>query len=545
MIQFLFAILLSAGALFAQPRIDNDGIVNAASYSTRIAQGSMIVIFGAGLGPATLQSAPTLPLPAELAGTRVRIGSLDAFMIYTSARQVAAIVPSAAPVGAADVTVTFNGQTSPSRGVNIAATDFGIFTRNSGGYGPGVVQNFVSATSTPTNGLTAAANPGQTLIVYGSGLGAIDTADNVAPGVKPLNASVQVIAGGRTVTPTYAGRSPNFPALDQVNFVLPADIPPGCYIPVAVRVGNRISNTATIAVRTNGSVCEHPYGLDESTLRRLDAGQTITLGNISVGKFNFAGLITGETADALFGEVDANSLYIQSSQIPGVANSPIAIDTSGVVIGAPGTCSVLSFNPQETTDTPDLPEIAVVRALDAGAALRLSGPGGKTSMLTKAQGDGKYEATLSFAGSNFLQAGRWELSGQGGPDIGVFTAAIDLPEPMAWSNKTSTVSRSQPFAVSWTGSGGNDMVLITGISFQGGLLNPQPMGAFVCTALASSRTFSVPANIVSQLAAGEGAVIVASGGLGPRSTIPLTRGGNLDFVAFTYFSLDSGLVRFQ
>jgi hypothetical protein len=55
----------------------------------------------------------------------------------------------------------------------------------------------------------------------------------------------------------------------------------------------------------------------------------------------------------------------------------------------------------------------------------------------------------------------------------------------------------------------------------------------------------VPANIVSQLPAGEGALLLINQGTGSRPTIPLVRGGNLDLAAFTYSFIDSAQLRFQ
>jgi uncharacterized protein (TIGR03437 family) len=551
------ALFLLTSAAFAQPRINNGGILNAASYGSLsasgsgLAQGAMITIFGEGLGPATLVSAQSLPLPTELAGTRVRIGNQDAYLIYTSARQVAAIVPSTVPVGAADVTVTFSAQTSPVQRVNIVAADFGIFTRNSGGYGPAIIQNFVSDTNVPLNQLTTSATPGQTVILYGTGLGAIDVPDNVAPGLKPARVNVQVIVGGRTVAPAYAGRSPNFPALDQINFVLPSDVATGCYVPVSVRSGNRISNAGSVAIRGTGGICEHPLGLQESSLRRLDAGQTITAAFMSLDKYNFAGLAGGEAANARFAEVDASGLFAQSGLSQFARNLPLPVDTSAVVIGAPGQCFVTNISPQETTDAPDLPDNSAVRSLDAGSVLRLSGPSTGIPDLTRTRA-GTYEAILSgsLLGSparRVLQAGQWQLSGTGGTDVAAFTASITLPDPLTLGSPPASVSRSSSLTVNWTGGSANDLVNIAGLSIPGGLLNAgnSLVGAFVCTALASARTFTVPSTIVSQLPAGDGALLLLGAGQGSRPNIPLVRGGNVDIAAFVYTFIDSAQLRFQ
>jgi uncharacterized protein (TIGR03437 family) len=557
--RLLSFFLLLASALVAQPRINQGGILNAASYGSLsapgsgIAQGAMIAIFGENLGPATLVNASSLPLPTELAGTRIRVGNADAYLIYTSARQVGAIVPSTVPTGAAEITATFNGQTSQAQRVSIVAADFGIFTRNSAGYGPAITQNFISDTNVPLNQLTTAAAPGQTVILYGTGLGGIDIPDNVAPGVKPARVTVQVVVGGRTVSPTYAGRSPNFPALDQINFVLPGDVATGCYVPVTVRAGNRISNAGSLAIRTGGGVCEHPLGLVESALQRLESGQTITMGSLSLNKFNFAGLAAGEAAAASFAEVDASGVFVQSGLSSLASNLPLSIDTSAVTVGRPGQCFVTTIDPQETTDTPDLPANPAVRVLDAGSTLRLSGPAGRARDLTRAQGGTSYAAPLSssFLGGTapaFLQAGAWQIAGTGGADVAAFTAAVTLPDSLTLSPAPpSAIARSQPFTVAWTGGASNDVVLIVGISIPGGLFNAgnSRVGAFVCTALASARSFSVPSSVVSQLPSGEGALLLIGSGTGTRPTIPLVRGGNIELAAFTYSYIDSAQVRFQ
>src|SRR5689334_13018523 len=104
------SIALALGALggFAQPVVTS--AVNAASYLTPpplgstptpapIAQGSIFVVFGTGLGSPT--QATVLPLQTSLAGTSVSVSSggqnVAAFMVYVFPNQVAAILPSTAP----------------------------------------------------------------------------------------------------------------------------------------------------------------------------------------------------------------------------------------------------------------------------------------------------------------------------------------------------------------------------------------------------------------------------------------------------------------
>src|SRR5947209_18278829 len=120
----------------AQPRVASGGVVNSASYANTgllnsgIAQGSIFTIFGTGLGPDTLTSASGFPLPPSLNGTSVRITSgattVNAVLLYVSAGQVGAILPSQTPLGNATLTVTYNGQTSAPEPIIVARRKFGI-----------------------------------------------------------------------------------------------------------------------------------------------------------------------------------------------------------------------------------------------------------------------------------------------------------------------------------------------------------------------------------------------------------------------------------
>lgn len=100
------------------PHLDAQQVVsvNSASYAHPdlpnggIAQGSMFIGFGSGMGPASIAFPSPWPFPTELAGTsmQVTVGgqTVDCFMVYTVATQVAAILPSNTPLGDGTLTVT-------------------------------------------------------------------------------------------------------------------------------------------------------------------------------------------------------------------------------------------------------------------------------------------------------------------------------------------------------------------------------------------------------------------------------------------------------
>ena len=101
-----------------------------------------------------------------------------------------------------------------------------------------------------------AAQPGQTFILYGTGLGAGLNPDNVAPQAGNLATKTEVFVGGQTAAIQYNGRSPCCAGLDQIVFQVPANAPLGCWVPVQIRTsGATVSNTVTMAISADGSPC--------------------------------------------------------------------------------------------------------------------------------------------------------------------------------------------------------------------------------------------------------------------------------------------------
>src|SRR5258708_963468 len=191
--RLLALALVFISSSLGQPVIS--AIVNGGSYASApndasgnrignniIAQGSIFAVFGTGMGPATLTFAPGLPLPTSVPdanGTSIAISgggkTVNVYMVYTSAGQLAAILPSTAPIGDATVTVTYSGKTSAAATITVVKSQLGIFTGNAQGTGPAAAQH--GADSSPIL-LTTAAKPGEVVVIYGTGLGAIAGADN-------------------------------------------------------------------------------------------------------------------------------------------------------------------------------------------------------------------------------------------------------------------------------------------------------------------------------------------------------------------------------
>src|SRR5215469_922280 len=165
----LFAgLMAAAGSAVAQPYIYHKGVVNAASLMApdlpggAVAQGSIFSIYGTNLGPAAGATVSAFPLQTTFQNVSIQVfqgkTSVSALPIYVSATQINAIMPSNAPLGRVSVQVTYNagtsgcfgpgnapcyGPTSNPAPVTVVANRFGIFAVKGGGFGPGILQNFV------------------------------------------------------------------------------------------------------------------------------------------------------------------------------------------------------------------------------------------------------------------------------------------------------------------------------------------------------------------------------------------------------------------
>jgi uncharacterized protein (TIGR03437 family) len=543
-----------AASLWAQaPTVRS--VNNAASYGSDIAQGSIFVVFGSGMGPAALAQAGALPLGTSLSGTSVRFtpvaggAAVDAYMVYTSAGQVAALLPSTAPVGDHNVTVTYNGATSAAVRARVTQRAYGMITLNSAGSGLAVIQN--ASEGSRVMQFTAPARPGQVMVLWGTGLGPVTVPDNQAPGAQDLRAAanVKVIVGGIEVDPVYAGRSPSLPGADQINFTIPGNVQTGCSIPLQVRVGTALSPTTSMAIAPGGrAVCEHPV-FSEDTLRRIDAG-----GNVTIGSFSLSSISTSIAVPVL-GNIN---LKVEGAagafQRLTLANfDSVSSDVSPQIGGCQVIQTQFDQSGQEVTVPPPT-------ALDAGA-LTLNGPNVANRAFTKTQN--YYNLTISDlsgglgsilgGGSPGIAAGTYTITGAGGDGVGAFTASVRLSGVPTWTNQAAitAVNRSQPLTINWTGAAADDYVVVTGSAgnLVGGSQGTYRGASFFCTARGNANSLTVPTSILQQLPAvpavdlasgaapnaiGVLSVAVANNENNGRFTAPLRAGGNIDYGFFSY-----------
>jgi uncharacterized protein (TIGR03437 family) len=260
----LIFIVFSAALASAQtnnPLINSGGIVNAADAQSPLAPGSLFSIFGSRLSSQTA-SALTIPLSGSLAGVTVQFtnGSttVNAPMLYVqpdgaSISQINAQVPwgivTPGVTQTVNVVVNNNGLMSAPTPVTIGPFSPGIFASGS----RAVAVNYPDGTlAWPANviaGLTTRpAKPGDTLIIYATGLGAVNVP--VADGAASLDAlrttltQPVVLVGGLTAQIQFSGLSPQFVGVNQINIVVP-NAAAGDAVPIQIQLGGITSPIST------------------------------------------------------------------------------------------------------------------------------------------------------------------------------------------------------------------------------------------------------------------------------------------------------------
>jgi uncharacterized protein (TIGR03437 family) len=228
-------------------------VTNAASsISGPVAPGEVVVLYGSGLGPARLaqyQLDPSSGLVGTgLAGTSVIFNGTPGPVLYTSATQVAAVVPYSIAGSAVQVFVEYQGQTSAPVTLPVAAVAPALFTQDSSGKGQAAASNQDGT----LNGAAHPAKVGSYISLWLTGAGQTNPAGvDGLPGAAPLPqpaAAVSVTIGGQSVTPQYAGQAPTAVAgVMQINALIPSGIQAGNAVPVVVQVGS-VSTQAGVTV---------------------------------------------------------------------------------------------------------------------------------------------------------------------------------------------------------------------------------------------------------------------------------------------------------
>jgi uncharacterized protein (TIGR03437 family) len=203
----------------------SDAVVNAASFSSALAPGGIVSIFGSGLsGPGT--------------STAVEIDGAAAPVLAASPFQINAQIPENVMPGVHTIQIRSAYGTAQQQ---VAISEFAPAIFLIGNPPSGAVVN-------QDNSLNAASNPlarGQVLVIYATGLGRVVRQGPFSVAANPVNA----VVNGTEIPAVFAGLTPGFIGLYQVNVLIPTGTAPGLGISLALRQAGAQSNTVPVSIQ--------------------------------------------------------------------------------------------------------------------------------------------------------------------------------------------------------------------------------------------------------------------------------------------------------
>ena len=234
--------------------VDPTGVVNGASFAPTpnpVCPGAIVSLFGSGLAPRQGQAA-ALPLSTTLEGVSVTVNNTPAALFFVSAGQINIQVPFGLTGANAAIVVTNGGTRSTEVSLPLGRTCPGIFSySDQQSPNRAIILHADFTLVTPTS----PARPGETVIIYLTGLGDLNPA--VATGAgnpgNPLSTAVdrqvQILFGGELATNVaFIGGAPFFAGLNQINATIPANVVGGTNVPVAISTGNAFTDLVDISI---------------------------------------------------------------------------------------------------------------------------------------------------------------------------------------------------------------------------------------------------------------------------------------------------------
>lgn len=236
----------TAVASFAQYQVSQPSaaIVNLGSYTTNVAPGGLITIFGSGFTSGAPQQATGAPWPTQqLGGVTVKVNGSPIPLYYVASGQIDAQLPVNLAAGTAQMVVEAGSGSTGTINFTVSPAAPGVLI-----YGPerAVAQDAnlnYSLVGPPAIGAVAA-NPGDELQVYlvdggavSASSGAWTTGAASPSGLSSVTSNYSVTIGGSPAKVAYFGLTQGFVGLYQLNVQVPSSLPPGDHVLVVTENG--------------------------------------------------------------------------------------------------------------------------------------------------------------------------------------------------------------------------------------------------------------------------------------------------------------------
>jgi uncharacterized protein (TIGR03437 family) len=451
----------SAAALWAQPAIGQNGVVNAASRipgalaGGALARGALVEIRGVRFG-------------SDPEGARVQVAAAGASIeipaLRIQGRHLSFVLPESVPVGEAAVRVRVRGEWSAPAPVRIAAANPGIFSRNGLGWGPGQIENLAAGGARQANGLARPARRGQNLAVRVTGLGAGRTVAYRLGGARGISGPARAVAPGEM----------------ELLLRVPERAAQGCFVPLWLEAGpRRASNVVTVAVQDRDPC---------SAVLPLLEGERV--GVAVAARTN--GVTARDEAVVAFAAKGAAPVFAPVLMLP-----------------PPGACTSYTGSFQSGTIVPQSISSSLIAdlggdGLDAGPELEIR-RGGDRRVLPRVPGaPGLYRRRLGARGPEasprdaplFLEPGIFEIVAPGGAGLGPLRLALEPAPALRWTNPEAArdVPRDRDLRLSWTPGTGLVVALAMNVEQES-----TASAMTFCVAGAAQGALAVPAELLANV----------------------------------------------
>ncbi len=334
--RFWLLVLVCASAVTSYAQ--QVALVNAASYESVVAPGSIGALFGANL-TTQIQVAATLPLPQTMGGVTLKIGGRTAPLFFVSPTQVNLQIPSGVAAGSATIEVFSGTNTTPLATGTVTVTEAapGVFTNNASGRGQLAALNSDYSRNADFDA-SSGARPeaaGSFVAIYATGLGNTNplVADGQAAPNEPFAVGIgttSVTVGGQTAQVLFSGLAPGFVGLWQLNVLLPATLPTNLATPVRVTKGRTGSET-TLAV-----VSRADYAVVSGKVTDALSGAALRNASVTLTQSNARARATATDAQGAFSfaVVRTGGYTLQATASGFIAESQFATVSNGQTANA-------------------------------------------------------------------------------------------------------------------------------------------------------------------------------------------------------------------
>jgi uncharacterized protein (TIGR03437 family) len=251
--------LLVAPVVGQTPVISPGGVASAANQgnTTSITPGSLISIFGTDLASGLAQ-AGSATLSTSLGDVdSVMINGVAAHLQFVATGQINAQAPWELNAGQAMVVVTRGGVASAPAAAQVSQFAPALYGFNLG-TPQAIAVNSDGSVTAPAGSISGVtchpAMSGDTVLLYAAGLGPVANppadGSNAADALRPTTSPLTAMLSGAPAMVSFAGLSPQFTGVYQVNMVVPPNVTTGGAVPVQLMIGGTMSaDTLTIALQ--------------------------------------------------------------------------------------------------------------------------------------------------------------------------------------------------------------------------------------------------------------------------------------------------------